>query len=90
MRLSADELKFNPLSMFELEELCEEPNIFELLKMELLPLDCCCESESIENVPMGKLLLLLLLLFMLLLAFRLFVIKRGAGEVGVNPPRPCC
>jgi hypothetical protein len=42
-----------------------------------------------ENVPIGKLLLLLLLLLLLtLLAFRLFVIKRGAGEVGVKPPSP--
>lgn len=70
IKLSAEELKFRPLSPFEL-------NIFPPLpKIELL----LEGNESIENVPIGKLLLLLLLLLLL----ELLVISRGAGDVGVS------
>lgn len=70
IRLNADELKLSPLSMPD-DPL--EPKIFAPLpKMELLLVG----NASIENVPMGKLLLLLLL--------ELLVIKRGAGDVGAS------
>lgn len=76
IKLSADALKFSPLSFVE----PLDPNIFPLLpKIELLLL-LDCPMDSIENVPIGKLLLLLLLLLELL------VISRGAGDVGVNDP----
>lgn len=77
IKLIADELNaLMPLSMFD-DPL--EPKTFPPLpKMELLE-----GKESIENVPMGKLLLLLLLL---LLLFELLVICRGAGDVGVSDP----
>jgi hypothetical protein len=73
IKLKAEELKFNPLSIVELLELPnidfpEFPKIPPLLE----------GSESIEKVPMGKLLLLLL--------FELLVMSRGAGDVGVSDP----
>lgn len=79
IKLKADELKFIPLSIVD-DPLLEFPKIDfpELPKIPPPPLLDC--NESIENVPMGKLLLLLLLLLELL------VMRRGAGEVGVSDP----
>ena len=78
IKLKADELKLRPLSI--VDELLD-PNIFPLL-LPLPKIELFDGNDSIENVPMGKLLLLLLLLLLLML----FVINLGAGDVGVSEP----
>lgn len=76
IKLIADELnELMPLSIFD-DPL--EPKPFPPLPKMIELLD---GNESIEKVPMGKLLLMLLLLL-----FELLVIKRGAGDVGVSGP----